>query len=49
MVANRDLGTDAGAGETSSSIVADVSDPFGAGSVFTVFTAAAALSAGTAG
>ena len=49
MVANRDLGTDADAGETSSNIVADVSDPFGAGSVFKIFTAAAALSGDVAG
>ena len=49
MVANRDLGTDAAAGETSGNIVADVSDPFGAGSVFKIFTAAAAMSSGDAG
>ncbi|MBB4905386.1 membrane peptidoglycan carboxypeptidase [Actinophytocola algeriensis] len=48
MVANRNLGTDARAGETSGNIVADVSDPFGAGSVFKIFTAAAALSSGDA-
>ncbi|GAB1513424.1 transglycosylase domain-containing protein [Actinophytocola sp. KF-1] len=49
MVANRDLGTDAAAGETSGNIVADVSDPFGAGSVFKIFTAAAAMASGAAG
>lgn len=49
MVANRNLGTDAAAGETSGNIVADVSDPFGAGSVFKIFTAAAALESGDAG
>jgi membrane peptidoglycan carboxypeptidase len=49
MVANRNLGTDASAGETSSNIVAEVSDPFGAGSVFKIFTAAAAVESGAAG
>jgi membrane peptidoglycan carboxypeptidase len=49
MVANRNLGTDASAGETSGNVVADVSDPFGAGSVFKIFTAAAALESGDAG
>lgn len=49
MVANRNLGTDAAAGETSGNIVADVSDPFGAGSVFKIFTAAAAMESGDAG
>lgn len=49
MVANRTLGTDAAAGETSGNIVADVSDPFGAGSVFKIFTAAAAMESGVAG
>jgi membrane peptidoglycan carboxypeptidase len=49
MVANRNLGTDASAGETSGNIVADVSDPFGAGSVFKIFTAAAAMESGDAG
>jgi membrane peptidoglycan carboxypeptidase len=48
MVANRNLGTDASAGETSGNIVADVSDPFGAGSVFKIFTAAAAVESGAA-
>ncbi|CAM4145361.1 transglycosylase domain-containing protein [Kibdelosporangium persicum] len=48
LVANRSLGTDAGQGQTTRDLVADVSDPFGAGSVFKVFTAAAALEAGTA-
>jgi membrane peptidoglycan carboxypeptidase len=49
MVANRDLGTDAGLGQTAGNIVAEVSDPFGAGSVFKIFTAAAALESGAAG
>jgi membrane peptidoglycan carboxypeptidase len=49
MVANRNLGTNASAGETSGNIVADVSDPFGAGSVFKIFTSAAAVENGVAG
>lgn len=49
MVANRNLGTDAGKGQTTGNIVADVSDPFGAGSSFKIFTAAAALQSGVAG
>ena len=48
MVANRNLGTDASRGETSSNIVAEVSDPFGAGSVFKIFTSAAAVESGAA-
>ncbi|MFL6126915.1 transglycosylase domain-containing protein [Actinophytocola sp.] len=48
MVANRNLGTDASRGQTSSNIVAEVSDPFGAGSVFKIFTAAAAVESGKA-
>jgi membrane peptidoglycan carboxypeptidase len=49
MVANRNLGNDISRGETTRNLVADVSDPFGAGSVFKIFTAAAALSSGAAG
>jgi membrane peptidoglycan carboxypeptidase len=49
MVANRNLGTDAAQGQTATNIVADVSDPFGAGSSFKIFTAAAALDSGQAG
>ncbi|MFL6142952.1 MAG: transglycosylase domain-containing protein [Labedaea sp.] len=49
MVANRNLGTDASRGQTADNIVADVSDPFGAGSVFKIFTAAAALASGASG
>jgi membrane peptidoglycan carboxypeptidase len=49
MVANRNLGTDAAQGQSTSNLVADVSDPFGAGSSFKIFTAAAALQAGVAG
>ncbi|TDV47845.1 transglycosylase domain-containing protein [Actinophytocola oryzae] len=48
MVANRNLGTDAGQGQTSSNIVSEVSDPFGAGSVFKIFTSAAAVESGKA-
>ncbi|MPZ85413.1 MAG: penicillin-binding protein [Actinophytocola sp.] len=48
MVANRNLGTDIERGETTGNLVADVSDPFGAGSVFKIFTAAAALESGAA-
>jgi membrane peptidoglycan carboxypeptidase len=49
MVANRNLGTDAARGQTTSNIVADVSDPFGAGSAYKIFTAAAALESGKSG
>lgn len=49
MVANRNLGTDAAKGQTSSNIVSGVSDPFGAGSVFKIFTSAAAIESGAAG
>jgi membrane peptidoglycan carboxypeptidase len=48
MVANRNLGTDASQGQTSSNIVSEVSDPFGAGSVFKIFTSAAAIESGEA-
>ncbi|HEY2205974.1 MAG TPA: penicillin-binding protein [Pseudonocardia sp.] len=49
MVANRDLGTDAAAGQTSTNIVADPSNVFGAGSSFKIFTTAAALEKGVVG
>ena len=49
MVANRNLGTDAGAGEASTNIVANASNVFGAGSSFKIFTTAAALEQGTVG
>ncbi|WP_137814777.1 penicillin-binding protein [Gandjariella thermophila] len=49
LVSNRDYGTDAHAGQTSFNQAADVSVPFGAGSVFKIFTAAAALEQGKAG
>ncbi|RSM91660.1 penicillin-binding protein [Kibdelosporangium aridum] len=48
LVANRTLGTDASQGETTRNLVTEVSDPFGSGSVFKIFTAAAALESGTA-
>jgi membrane peptidoglycan carboxypeptidase len=48
MVANRNLGTDAAKGETATNIVSEVSDPFGAGSVFKIFTATAAVESGAA-
>ncbi|MDQ7804627.1 transglycosylase domain-containing protein [Amycolatopsis sp. A133] len=49
MVANRDYGTDPDRGETSTDIVADTSNEFGAGSSFKIFTSAAALVSGKAG
>jgi membrane peptidoglycan carboxypeptidase len=49
MVANRNLGFDPTRGETSTNIVADVSNKFGAGSSYKIFTSAAALVAGKAG
>src|SRR5690349_17396112 len=49
MVANRNLGTDAAAGDRSTNIVADPSNVFGAGSSFKIFTTAAALERGTVG
>ncbi len=49
MVANRDYGTDPARGETSTDIVADASNEFGAGSSFKIFTSAAALVTGKAG
>ncbi|MFF0148770.1 transglycosylase domain-containing protein [Amycolatopsis sulphurea] len=49
MVANRNYGTDPDQGETSSNIVADASNKFGAGSSFKIFTSAAAMAAGKAG
>jgi membrane peptidoglycan carboxypeptidase len=48
LVANRNLGTDAAKGETTRNLPAEVDDPFGAGSVFKIFTAAAAVETGTA-
>ncbi|MGW5719195.1 transglycosylase domain-containing protein [Amycolatopsis sp. NPDC003865] len=49
MVANRNYGTDPAQGETSTDIVADASNEFGAGSSFKIFTSAAALVTGKAG
>ncbi|WP_200862768.1 transglycosylase domain-containing protein [Amycolatopsis orientalis] len=49
MVANRNYGTDPDQGETSTNIVADASNKFGAGSSFKIFTSAAAMVAGKAG
>ncbi|WP_344855743.1 transglycosylase domain-containing protein [Amycolatopsis ultiminotia] len=49
MVANRNYGTDPDQGETSTNIVADASNKFGAGSSFKIFTSAAAMAAGKAG
>ncbi|MDT8913792.1 transglycosylase domain-containing protein [Amycolatopsis sp. PS_44_ISF1] len=49
MVANRNYGTDPAQGETSTNIVADASNKFGAGSSFKIFTTAAAMVAGKAG
>lgn len=45
LVANRDFGNDASKGQAAYDIVSEV-QPFGAGSVFKVFTAAAALESG---
>lgn len=48
LIANRNLGTDLGKGQTTRNLPAEVDDQFGAGSVFKIFTAAAALEAGVA-
>lgn len=49
MVSNRNFGTDANDGQTSTNQPANVSVPFGAGSIFKIFTTAAAMEQGTAG
>jgi membrane peptidoglycan carboxypeptidase len=49
LVSNRDFGTDPDAGQTGYNQPADVSVPFGAGSVFKIFTAAAGLEQGRVG
>jgi membrane peptidoglycan carboxypeptidase len=49
LVANRDYGTDASAGQTTFNLPASVSDQFGAGSIYKIFTAAAAMEAGAVG
>lgn len=48
LVANRNLGTDQSQGQTTRNLVTEVSDPFGGGSTFKIFTAAAALESGKA-
>jgi membrane peptidoglycan carboxypeptidase len=48
LLANRNLGTDLGKGQTTRNLPAEVDDQFGAGSVFKIFTSAAALEAGVA-
>ncbi|HEV7974502.1 transglycosylase domain-containing protein [Amycolatopsis sp.] len=49
MVANRNFGNDPAKGQTSTNIVADASNKFGAGSSFKIFTSAAAMVTGKAG
>ncbi|MTD57085.1 transglycosylase domain-containing protein [Amycolatopsis pithecellobii] len=49
MIANRNYGTDPARGETSTNIVANAANVFGAGSSFKIFTSAAAMEAGKAG
>ena len=49
MVANRNLGTAATQGQTSTNIVSEPSNVFGAGSSFKIFTTAAALEQGRVG
>jgi membrane peptidoglycan carboxypeptidase len=49
LVANRDYGTDAAAGQTTFDLPAAVSDQFGAGSIYKIFTAAAAMEQGAVG
>lgn len=49
MVANRDYGVDAAAGQTMTNLPVEVSDPFGAGSIFKLFTTAAAMEQGKVG
>ncbi|MFD1045579.1 transglycosylase domain-containing protein, partial [Kibdelosporangium lantanae] len=48
LLANRNLGTDLGKGQTTRNLPAEVDDQFGAGSVFKIFTSAAALESGVA-
>ncbi|WP_243727351.1 transglycosylase domain-containing protein [Actinocrispum wychmicini] len=48
LLANRNLGTDPAKGQTTRNLPAEVDDPFGAGSVFKIFTSAAAVEAGVA-
>lgn len=49
LVANRDLGVDAAAGQTLTNLPADVSDNFGAGSIYKLFTTAAGMEKGQVG
>jgi len=49
LVANRDLGVDAAQGQTLTNLPADVSDNFGAGSIYKIFTTAAAMEKGQVG
>jgi membrane peptidoglycan carboxypeptidase len=49
LVANRNLGQDASQGQTMTNLPAAVSDTFGAGSTFKIFTTAAALELGQIG
>lgn len=49
LVANRDLGVDAAQGQTLTNLPADVSDNFGAGSIYKLFTTAAAMEKGQIG
>jgi membrane peptidoglycan carboxypeptidase len=49
LVANRNYGQNSSAGETMTNLPADVSDTFGAGSTFKIFTTAAALEGGKVG
>jgi membrane peptidoglycan carboxypeptidase len=49
LVENRNFGTGANAGDVSTNNVADVKDPFGAGSTYKLFTTAAAFENGVIG
>ncbi|MFC0546653.1 transglycosylase domain-containing protein [Kutzneria chonburiensis] len=49
LVANRDLGVDSAQGQTLTNLPADVSDNFGAGSIYKIFTTAAAMEKGQVG
>jgi membrane peptidoglycan carboxypeptidase len=49
MVANREYGVDAAAGQSMTNLPVEVSDPFGAGSIYKLFTTAAALEEGKVG
>jgi membrane peptidoglycan carboxypeptidase len=49
MVSNRDYGLDPSKGQTTINVVSGVTDGFGGGSTFKIFTAAAALEQGKAG